>query len=164
MALRLLEFVDFLKDSQGKILIAIGILFFVFGFGMESTFYFVIPLTVGFLSGASLFLGIMLIVLGSFVQVGLFPAKWRSVDGLGTVLLCISVGFFALAIVAIQFQLVTGFYVEGTPSPSGGLGPYTMYIPISERPFLFLFGSGLQFGIAFLVASLIFKAFAYFRS
>jgi hypothetical protein len=162
MSLRLLEFMDFLKDNQGKILIAIGILLAVLGFGMQSTFYFVIP-TVGFLSGVSLFLGIMLVVLGSFVHVGLFPVKWRSVDGLGTVLLCISVGFFALAIVAIQFQLVTGFYEEGAPSPGGGV-PYTMYIPISERPFLFLFGSGLQFGLAFLVASLIFKAFAYFRS
>lgn len=163
MSLRLLEFVDFLKNNQGKILIAIGILLSVLGFGMQSTFYFAIP-TVGFLAGVNLFLGIMLVVLGSFVQVGLLPVKWRSFDGLGTVLLCISVGFFALAIVAIQFQLVTGFYVEGTPSPSGGPGPFTMYIPISVRPYLFLFGNGLQFGFAFLVASIVFKAFAYFRS
>lgn len=164
MALRLLEFTDFLKDNQGKILIAIGILLSVLGLGMQSTFYFVIPVAVGFLSGASLFLGILLIVLGSFVQVGLLPVKWHSVDGLGTVLLCISIGFFDLAIVAIQFQLVTGFYVEGIPSPGGGMGPFVMAIPMSERPFLFLFASGLQFGLAFLVASLIFKAFAYFRS
>lgn len=163
MDLRLLEFGDFLKENLGKILIAVGILLLVLGFVMQSTFYFVIS-AFGFISAVNLFLGIMLIVLGSFVLVGLFPVKLRSIDGLGTILLCVSIGFFALAFVAIQFQLVTGFDVEGIPRPFGGGWEGFIATPISERPFLFLFSNGLQLGLVFLVASLILKAFSYFRN
>jgi hypothetical protein len=163
MGLRALELLDFLRDNLGKVLIAVGILFFLLGVFMLADSYFILT-EIAFVPAISLFLGILLAVYGLFVQVGLLSGRLRSIDGLGTIILCVSVGFFALAFSAIQVQLVTGFEKQGMPSRSGGgESPFALFFPISVRPFLFLFGLGLQWGIILLATSLILKAFSYFR-
>jgi len=162
MDLGIPKFLDFIRDNLGKVMIVVGMLLFLLGVSMLATFYFVLP-EIAFVPLISGFLGILFIVYGFFVQVGMFSAHWRSIDGVGTVMLCISVGFFALAISAVQVQLVTGFDVRGMPSRGGGESPFAVFLPISVRPFLFLFGMGLQWGIVFLAASFILKALGYFR-
>ena len=162
MGLRMLEFLDFLRDNLGKVMIAVGVLLLVLGASMLATSYFTLTET-AFVPVICSFTGILLVVYGFFVQVGVFWGRWRSLDGLGTVMLCVSVGFFALAISAIQVQLVTGFESQGVPSRGGGESPFALFFPISVRPFLFLFGLGLQWGMVFFAISLILKAFSYFR-
>lgn len=161
MSLKLLELMDSLREYLGRILIGLGLILVVAGILLVSTFYFFIP-TFAIVPIATLFLGLVFVAYGFFIQVGLFSVRWRSLNGLGTILLCISVGFFALAIVAIQIQLVTGFEQVGVPS-RGGTIPFIMFFPISFRPFLYLFGLGLELGAAFLVASLVLKAVSFFR-
>ena len=163
MSIRLLELMDFLKDNLGKVLITLGIVFFLSGILLISTFYFELSAPSVAVPTVPMFLGITFIAYGFFVQVGLFSGRWRSINGLGTILLCISVAFFALAITAIQVQLVTGFEVEDAPSRGGGRSPFSMVFPYSTRPFLSLFGLGLEWGVGFFVAGTIFKAFSYLR-
>jgi hypothetical protein len=158
MSLRLLEFADYLKDNLGKVLIAVGLILVILGVLTLAALSAVVPDVTLLVPAVSLFLGIVFVVYGFFVQVGLFSVRWTSVNGVGTILLCISVGFFALAIVAIQFQLITGFEVFGTPNNA-----FLILIPYSIRPFLFLFAIGLQLGVVFFVASVILKAFSFWR-
>jgi len=162
MDFAILRFLDFVRDNLGKVMIAVGMLFSLLGVFMLATFYFTLP-EIAFVPLISLFSGVLFVVYGFFVQVGLFPARWRSMDGVGTVMLCVSVGFFALAISAIQVQLVTGFEMHGMPNRGGGESPFALFLPISVRPFLFLLGLGLQWGTVFLAASFLLKAFSHFR-
>jgi len=161
------EFRDFFRDNLGKVMIAVSILLLILGILMLGTSYFSIAET-AFIPVISSFLGVLLLVCGLFVHVGLFSGRWRSVDGVFTVLLCISVGFFALAISAIQVQLVTGFEEMTIPCRSGTgaalARTFALYFPISVRPYLFLFSLGLQWGIVFLSASLILKVFNCLRN
>jgi uncharacterized membrane protein len=161
MSLRLSELKDFLREYLGRILIGVGLIFVVAGIMLLSTFYFSVPAFAA-VPVVILFLGLVFVAYGFFVQVGMFSVRWRSMNGLGTILLCVSVGFFALAIVAIQIQLVTGFEQVGMPTHGGSI-PFVMLFPISFRPFLFLFGLGLELGAAFLVASLVLKAISFLR-
>jgi hypothetical protein len=163
MSIRVLELMDFLRDNLGKVLIALGIVFFVSGIMLLSTFYFELSALSVAVPTVPMFLGVMFIAYGFFVQVGLFSGRWRSINGLGTILLCISVAFFALALTAIQIQLVTGFQVEDMPSRSGGTSSFSMLFPYSTRPFLSLFGLGLELGVAFFVAGIMVKAFSFLR-
>lgn len=163
MSIRLLELMDFLKDNLGKVLIALGIVFFLSGILLLSTFYFGLSALGVAVPTVPMFLGVVFIVYGFFVQVGLFSGRWRSIDGLGTILLCISVAFFALAIAAIQVQLVMGFEMQDVPSRGGGRSSFSMLFPYSTRPFLSLFGLGLEWGVAFFVAGMIIKAFSFLR-
>jgi hypothetical protein len=156
-----IEFTDYLRDNFGKVLIAAGTLLVILGVFITPDFYFTIS-PLGVVLAVTLFLGVVFVAYGFFVQVGLFSGRLRSINGLGTILLCVSVAFFAMAIVAIQFQLVTGFETIGMPSRGGGKPSYVL-IPDSVRPFLFLFGDGLWLGAAFLAASMILKAVGSFR-
>jgi len=160
MSLRFLGLVDFLREYAGRILIGLGLILVIVGIMSLGTFFFSIP-DFAAVPILTLFLGLVFVVYGFFIQVGLFSVRWRSMNGLGTVLLCISVAFFALAIVAIQIQLVTGFEHEGVPSHTGAI-TFVMYVPVSLRPFLFLFDYGLELGAAFLLVSLIFKAISFY--
>lgn len=146
---------DFLREYLGRILIGLGLILVFGGIMSLSTFYFFIP-AFAVVPMVTLFLGLVFVAFGFFIQVGLFSIRWRSINGLGTILLCISVGFFALALVAIQIQLVTGFERDGNAR-------MPMYFPISLRPFVFLFDYGLELGTAFLVASLVLKAISFFK-
>jgi uncharacterized membrane protein len=161
MSLRFLGLMDFLREYVGRILIGLGLVLIVVGIMALGTFYFSIP---GFavVPILALFLGQVFVVYGFFIQVGLFSGRWRSINGLGTVLLCLSVACFAMAVVAIQIQLVTGFEHDVVFSHSSRITS-TMFVPISLRPFLFLFDYGLELGTAFFVASLVLKLISFFK-
>jgi hypothetical protein len=163
MGLEFYDFSDFFKDNLGKILILAGLFLCLMGIFLMSTFYFILP-SIALLPALSMSLGICFVACGFFLQVGLFAVKWRSLNGLGTMLLVISVVFFSLAISAIQIQLVTGFEVQGVPNRGGGISQFSMLFPISARPFMFLFTEGLQLGTAFLIVSLFLKFYCYFRT
>jgi len=145
----LMELADLLKDNAGKVVILAGIGLVVIGVLAQNSF--------GTIESAmSFFFGFLFIFYGFFIQVGLFQVKLRSLGGIGTLLLCVSVGFFALAIVAVQFQdlrilrAVQEFF-------KGARLPFSRVLVASERPYLWLFSVSLQYCVAFFVAALVFK-------
>jgi uncharacterized membrane protein HdeD (DUF308 family) len=146
-----MEFEDLVRDNLGKIMIGVGILAVIFGIFMLDSFG-------TFASVSSLFIGVLLIVYGFFLQVGLFSVKWRSMNGIGTVLLCISVGFFALAIVALQFQIV---HAESAVEVFRGLVIPFMRLS-GTRPFVYLFALCLQIGLGVLAAGIALKIYSHF--
>ena len=141
-----------LKDNFGKVSIAIGILLVVFGISMSSTLGTVA-------SAIGLFSGFVLITYGFFAQVGLFSVEWRSINGAATMMLCVSVVFFAIALMSLLFQDVSSSLVlevfRGTVTQSLRL--------VFSRPFLYLFVLGSQVGLIFFVVSLILKVYSLFR-
>lgn len=54
-------------------------------------------------SAGTLFLGMIFCTFGIFLKLGIFSAKFRSLAGLGTILICASVVCIALSIVLFQF-------------------------------------------------------------
>lgn len=155
MNLRPLEFVDFLKDNLADVMIGVGIPFVVFGVFMLSTIGSVA-------SAVGLFCGSLLIVYGLMIRVGLFSVKWRSMNGVGTILLCISFGLFALAVVSVQFQDIS-FAGAVREAFEGSFTSYSRLLVHTNRPFLYLFVAGFQLGLVFFVLSIIAKVYALLR-
>ena len=154
MSTSALELEDFVRQNLSKIMIGAGILGVIFGIFMLDTF--------GTLASATgVFIGVLLIAYGFFIQIGLFSVKWRSINGVGTVLLCISVGFFALAIVALQFQVVSAEAVREVAH--GFLMPFTRLKLTANRPFVYLFALGSQIGLILFVTSIALKIFSHLR-
>ncbi len=141
-----------LRENFGKISIAIGILLVVFGVSTSSM--------VGSVASAvGLFSGIVLIAYGFFAQVGLFSIEWRSTNGVATMMLCVSVVFFAIAIMSLLFQDVTANIVIEVFR--GGVFPSLRLV--FTRPFLYLFALGSELGLIFFVISVILKVYSLFR-
>jgi hypothetical protein len=151
MSTRVLELEDFVRENLGKIMIGFGILAVILGILLLDSFG-----TFG--SASSLFIGVLLIIYGFFLQVGLFSVTWRSIDGAGTVLLCVSVCFFALAVVGLQFQIV-----QAQPAVEVFRGMLIPFIRLSgTRPFVYLFSLGLQIGLVVLAAGIILRLYGHF--
>lgn len=142
-----------LRDNFGKVSIAIGILLVVFGVSMSSTMG-------TFASAIGLFSGIVLIAYGFFAQVGLFSVEWRSTNGVATMMLCVSVVFFAVALMGFLFQEVSRTdlmreFFRGSVTLNLRL--------VFTRPFLYLFVLGSQLSLIFFVSSVILKVCSLFR-
>jgi len=141
-----------LKDNFGKVSIAFGILLVVFGLFMSSTLGTVA-------SAIGLFSGFVLIAYGFFAQVGLFSVEWRSINGVATMTLCVSVVFFSIALMSLLFQDVSAYmtrdFFRGTVIPGVRL--------VLTRPFLYLFALGSELGVISFVISVILKVYSLFR-
>jgi hypothetical protein len=155
MSLRYLDFVDFLTENLGRILIAFGIVSLVFGILSLTTIFTLVP-------AVALFLGLVLTAYGFLFQLGFFSVRWRSISGFGTVLLCVSVVFFSLAFVAIQFQDISSFLVREEFSRAGEV-LNILGIPIGVRPFFFIFNYGFQLGAVLFAAGLTLKVVGAWR-
>jgi hypothetical protein len=154
MSFRVLEFEDFLKENLGKVMIAVGIVLVIFGLFVFNGFG-------SFESAAGLFFGFLMIIYGFFVMVGIFSVKWRSMGGLGTVLVCIAVGFFSLAVVALEFQVVSARPIKEVFK--GATMPFYRLILTSSMPLMYLFALGSQVGLILLVAGVICRISGHFR-
>ena len=141
-----------LKENFGKVSIAIGILCVVFGVAMSSTLG-------TFASAIGLFFGFVLIAYGFFAQIGLFSVEWRSINGAATMTLCLSVVFFAIALVSLLFQEVSANIMR--EFFRGGV--FESVHLVFTRPFLYLFALGSQLGLIFFVISVILKVYSLFR-
>ena len=144
-------FKDYVKENLGKIMIFFGILALIPGILLLDAFG-------TFVSTFSLFIGILLIGYGFFSQVGLFSVTWRSINGVGTVLICVSIGFFALAIVSLQFQIV-----HAEPAVEIFRGLVIPFVRLTgTRPFVYLFALGSQIGVVTLAAGMALKIYSHF--
>jgi hypothetical protein len=110
-------------------------------------------------SAGGLFSGIVLVAYGFFAQVGLFSIEWRSTNGVATMMLCVSVVFFAMAVMSLLFQEVTANIVIEVFR--GGVFPSLRLV--FTRPFLYLFALGSELGVIFFVISVILKVYSLFR-
>lgn len=156
-----MDFRFYIIENAAKIMIATGIVFLLLGVLTLTTFFSFIPMF-------SLFLGVLLLVLGVFAHIGLFSVEWRSPNGLAMILLCVSVAFFVLAVVSIQFQEVSGTQVGQVRFDGYGNFPtgliHTDWLTINtERPFLSVFIIGTQVGVTFFIASSAVRAYSYLR-
>ncbi len=74
-------------------------------------------------SAASLFSGILLVFLGLFSLLGLFPREWRSVNGVAVLLVCFAVALLAFSLVSFEFLKITHSVLS--PIYPHGAGPNT---------------------------------------
>jgi hypothetical protein len=154
MSIRTIEFEDFLKENLGKVMFATGILLAILGTFILNGFG-------SLASAAALFFGFLMIVYGLFVTVGFFHVKWRSISGLGTVLVCIAVGLFSLAVVALEFQVVTVH--TRAEVFRGAVMPFYRLSFTTSSPLMYLFALGSQIGLIFLLAGVVCRALGHFR-
>jgi hypothetical protein len=101
------------------------------------------------------FFGIVLIAFGILARVGFFSTNLRSLNGLGTVLICISVVFFSLSFSVLQFQEVSG-YVQIPVMDHGVIIGY-MSQPNYYRPYTWLSLTSIGICLSMLFAGLIAK-------
>lgn len=141
---------DYIRDYSGKIIFLIGVVLLIVG-------VLALNLYGSILSAGSLFFGILFTVFGLFVQLGFFSGNLRSLGGVGTILICVSIIFLAFSVVMFEFLEVS----------SAGIVPWIYhgyvrgYIVImsSERPYLWLSALFMQSGLALFITGIVLKIF-----
>ena len=114
-------------------LIAVGIVLAIFGIFTSSAFGTIF-------SASGLFAGSLLVIFGFLSQVGLLSVEWRSINGVGTVFLCVIVCFFVLAAVSLVFQEVS--YVRTARAVfHGNFLPWSVAYVHTNLRFVYLFAS-----------------------
>ena len=146
----LVDIVEFIKESWGKILFFIGMIFLVLSLLFLNRF--------GSLESAfSLFFGLIFVAFSMFSQLDFFSVKLRSLTGLGTILICISVVFLVFSIAAIQFVSIESVvYVRevfrGVPM---GFRP----IVTLGRPYAGIGQIFMQMGVLLFIVGIVLKVF-----
>jgi hypothetical protein len=143
-------FKEYLEDYSGSIMIIAGVLLLVVGLMSYNTFG-------SLLSAATLFFGIIFVSFGFFARLGFFYSRLRSLNGLGTILVCISVVFFALSIAFMEFQAVKG--VRTVPDFFRGFIRGYYQIVTTYRPYVWLGVTSIWVGLASFLAGLIVKVY-----
>jgi hypothetical protein len=111
------------------------------------------------LSMIGFFLGIILVTFGFFARIGLFSSKLGSLDGLGTILICVSVVFLSLSFAVIEFSAVAGYESIPIFSRSGKFIGMEQE-PIIYRPYAWLSLTSIGIGLPIFLAGLIVKAYS----
>ena len=145
----------YVMDEMGKIMLLIGIALLVVGLLAFNSFGSV-------LSAGSFFFGILFIVFGMLVQLGFFPRDLRSLSGVGTILICLSIVFITFSIVVAEF--VEMDLVRIVPSIFKGAIIGYRALMESERPYLWLSTLFMQFGLATLIIGIVLRIFNALRS
>jgi len=145
---------EYLEEYSGNILILAGIILLAVGVLYVNIFGSIV-------SVFTLFFGIVCVVYGLFARIGLFYIKLRSLNGLGTVLVCVAVAFLALSIALMEFLSVKGVYFNPIYYRGVFLGE-TESIAL-YRPYAWLSLSSLWVSFATFVAGLLVKVICYFR-
>jgi len=148
MAIDLLK--EYLLEYSGNIMIFSGFSLLVAGLMLLDTYG-------SLLSATTFFFGIVFVCFGAFSRLGLFYLKLRSFDGLGTILVCVSVVFFALSIALLEFLAVNGVFVV-SQSIRGFLQGYIL-ITTTYRPYAWLSAYSIWACIVSLVTGLILKVY-----
>jgi hypothetical protein len=139
---------EYLEEYAGNIMIFVGALLLFVGLLFLANFD-------SLLSVVTSFFGVILVAYGFFARLGLFYTKLGSSNGLGTILICISVVFFAVSVSLTEYQVVNGIkyvpqYIRGT------FEGYRLDI-ISSRPYVWFSWDSLWIGLSMFLAGLILK-------
>jgi len=143
-------FKEYLEEYSWSIMIIAGILLLVVGLMSYNTFG-------SLLSAATLFFGIIFVSFGFFARLEFFYQRLRSLNGLGTILVCISVVFFALSVAFMEFQAVKG--VRTVPDYFRGFLRGYSVIVTTHRPYVWLGVTSIWVGLASFLAGLIVKVY-----
>ncbi len=143
-------FKENLEEYSGSIMIIAGILLLVAGLVSYGTFG-------SLLSATTLFFGIIFVSFGFFARLGLFYSRLRSLNGLGAILVCIAVVFFALSIALMEIQAVKG--VRTIPDYYRGFLRGYSVIVTTYRPYVWLVVTLIWVGLASFLAGLIVKIY-----
>ena len=143
-----LSFFDFVTENFGKIMVFSGVVLLIIGFLLLTGFG-------SMWSAISFFFGVLLVAFGFFAMFGFFSGNLRSLNGLGTILICLSVVFFALSLVVFQFLniVVIGWLAE--VFRGGSLGARALLS--SERPYLWLSGLSMDVALMLFVIGVVLK-------
>jgi len=146
---------DYISDAIGRVMLLIGVVLLVVGVLAFNPFGSV-------LSAGSFFFGILFTVFGMLVQLGFFPRNLRSLSGVGTILICLSIVFITFSIVVVEFVDLDLVKIV----PSIFRGAIIGYKPLmeSERPYLWLSVLFMQFGLATLIIGIALRIFNVLRS
>ena len=136
------------RDNVGKIIFAVGVMLAIAG-------VLTLNLYGSWLSAGSLFFGIMLIVFGLFVQVGFFSGDLRSLGGVGTILICVSIIIVAYAIVILEFVKVD--LVRFVPVVDRGSIIAWRAVLSSDRPYLLMSVLLAESGLAVFASGIVLK-------
>jgi hypothetical protein len=153
-------------ENMTRILILTGLGFLVFGVLTESTFYAsIFDATIPMLS---LSIGLVLLLFGIISRTGLFAEGFRSVGGLGAILLCVSIVFFALAVASIQFQVmleakIAPVHFDGTSNYPTGLAHQPSLLIYSTRPFMSISMLSLETSLVLFVIGMMAIAYHHLR-
>mgnify|MGYP006267259127 CR=1 FL=1 len=143
-----LEILDYISDYIGKIMFLTGTVLLVIG-ALAMNLYGSI------LSAGSLFFGILFVVFGLFTQLGFLSGKIRSLNGAGTLLICLSIVLAAFGLVVVEFVDVTSKGVVAEIFRGAVMG-YRLLLS-SDRPYVWLSVICIQVGIGFFLAGLALK-------
>lgn len=143
---------EYLQEYSGGILVLSGIVLLVVGLMFMETYGSPVSV-IGF------FFGIIFVAFGIFARIGLFSSKLSSANGLGTILICISVVFFSLSFSLIEFQAVSSITKIPIMSPDGKLIGWYSEIN-TYRPYAGLSFTSAGIGLLVFFAGLIAKAYS----
>ena len=95
---------DFILEHKGKLMILASLPFFLVGMLWLNSLGTMF-------SAAGFFVGILLVAYGFLDVLGFFSVKWRSIAGLGVVLIAAAIAFLALSLGSIEFHtlVLTGY-------------------------------------------------------
>jgi len=136
------------RDNVGKIMFAVGVVLVIAG-------VLTLNLNGSILSAGSLFFGIVLVVFGLFTQMGFFSGNLRSLGGMGTILICVSIIVIACAIVILEFQQVD--LVRFVPVVDKGSIITWRAVLSSDRPYLLMSVLLAETGVAVFVSGIALK-------
>lgn len=142
---------EYLQEYSGNLMIFSGIVLLVVGLFYVENFGSLV-------SVVAFFFGIVLFIFGFFARVGLFSLKLLSLNGLGTILICVCVAFLALSFAVIEFQAVASVVTVYQRGPGGKLIPYQEVN--TYRPYAWLSFDLIGIGLPILFAGLIAKAYS----
>jgi hypothetical protein len=141
---------EYLKEYSGNIMIFSGVLLLVVGLMFVETFGSLV-------SVVAFFFGIIFVAFGFFARLGLFYLKLSSLNGLGTILICVSVVFFALSFAVIQYQAVKS--VVTIPQYLHGVIIGYITSINTYRPYAWLSFTSIGVGLPIFLAGLAVKAY-----
>lgn len=151
MRVDFVDFMDYVREYSGKIVFFIGVILLIIGVSTLTALGTQ-------LSATSFFLGIIFVVFGIFAQIGLFSVNFRSWNGLGTILICISIILLAFSISVFQFinlkflgHMQVGY--RGRPMPF-----YRVFVH-SEHSYILLGNFLARLGLVLLVVGILVKIF-----
>ena len=149
------DVVDFVTGYSGKIMFLAGAVLTACGaltFNLFGTIA----------SAVSIFLGILFAVFGLFVLLGVFSARFRSLNGISIIMICTSIVCFAFSIVSLQFLSTKIVDLDPMYHRMRFLGFLVTFQ--WERPYLWASGIFALLGLASLITGIVLKVYYVLKS
>jgi hypothetical protein len=139
-----------IDERVGTFMFFIGVIMLIFGL------LFLTPLG-SIISACNIFVGITLSVFGLLIRLGFFYGKLLSLNGLGTLLICLSVVLFALSLSLMQFVKFDIHNIVPLIFRGAVIG-YKLATEY-ERIYVHLCSTLLRFALLFFIVGVIIKIY-----